>query len=140
MLLDPQHDWVLREYEIVHVRPEKSLGHTQFRFKEGTDNHLLITYAMSRVTGTEGAGFDMRFEAEVETLERPDLPVSEFTLSAFGLPEPKGVVWERGSSRWYLWFIAFAVVCLAIGTFFWRRVQQRRLANAQVPPTSGVRS
>lgn len=50
----------------------------------------------------------------------------EFRLSAYGLPEPQGVLWET-SSRWYLWFIALALVCLAVGGFLWRRVRRHRL-------------
>ena len=127
MLLDPQHDWIMREYEVYHFSPENSLIHRQFRFKAGTDGHLLLTQVKTRIRGKEGgATFDNSWETEVETLERADMPVTEFTLSAFGLPEPRGVTWERGSSRWWLWFTVAAGVLLVVGGYLSHRVQQRK--------------
>ena len=46
-----------------------------------------------------------------------DVPESDFTLSAFGLPEPTGMG-LRKSSRWYLWFIAGGVICLGVVRVF----------------------
>src|SRR5205823_11429877 len=61
---------------------------------------------------------------------RPIENVAEmaFTLSAFGLPEPEGVVWDRGSNlRYYLF--ATGAVCLA-GALYWRkRKHQARAAR-----------
>ena len=49
-------------------------------------------------------------------------PEEEFTLSAFGLPEPPDVVASRGS-RYYLWFAG------AAGAFLTLTVVFRRLAR-----------
>jgi hypothetical protein len=58
-------------------------------------------------------------------------PESDFTLSAFGLPEPYGVVWKK-PIPWYLWFIGSGVSFLALGWYFRRRIQRRSVASA--PP------
>jgi hypothetical protein len=55
--------------------------------------------------------------------------VTEFTLSAFGLPEPEGIVWEK-PIRWYLWFIGAAVVSLVIGWYFFRRMKKPTISPA----------
>lgn len=60
-------------------------------------------------------------------------PESDFTLTAFGLPEPYGVVWKTGPP-WYLWFIGSGVAFLAFGWYFKRRVQRR--ATTAPYPTS----
>jgi hypothetical protein len=49
---------------------------------------------------------------ELQTVERPDVPLEEFTLSAFGLPEPPGIPVER--SRLYLWIALAGIFCLGI--------------------------
>jgi hypothetical protein len=63
-------------------------------------------------------------------LSRPDtLPDdAEFTLSAFGLPEPVGVTWEK-PSRTYLWILAAAGVSVALALGF-RYLARRRAAQA----------
>jgi hypothetical protein len=85
--------------------------------------------------------FVKRQEVTFEVIDPSPPPDEVFTLSHYGLQEPKGVPpTVRGGSHWWLWFIAIAALCLAVGMFFWRRVQGRRLTDAQIPPTSGVRS
>lgn len=60
-------------------------------------------------------------------------PESDFTLTAFGLPEPYGVVWKK-PIPWYLWFIGAGLVLLALGWFFKRRIQRRSLGVVPAPP------
>ncbi len=56
---------------------------------------------------------------QVEELVKVQLHKEDFTLTAFGLPEPVGVEWER-PVRWYLWLMLAGVVCLvAGGVFYW---------------------
>jgi hypothetical protein len=70
--------------------------------------------------------YQFRWRIEFTRFERlgGKLDESEFTLSAFGLPEPVGVEWER-PVRWYLWLMLAGVVCLvAGGVFYW--ISRRR--------------
>lgn len=53
-----------------------------------------------------------------------DSPESEFTLSAFGLPEPPGIEWKK-PFPWYLVFAGIGIVCL--GIFFFLRSRAQRL-------------
>ncbi len=87
-----------------------------------------------RLVVTHVADYDLR---EVSSSPGDE----EFTLSAFGLPEPMGVPRVgRSGPRWYLWFMGLAILSLAIGAFLWRRVQRRNLADAQPPSSSGAQS
>ena len=55
-------------------------------------------------------------------------PESDFTLSAFGLPEPYGVEWERPTPWWlYTLFSAGVLFVVAVIVSFWKR----RLAAQQ---------
>jgi hypothetical protein len=59
----------------------------------------------------------------------------EFTLSAFGLPEPMGMpAVTRRSSWWYLWFIVSALVCFAGAWYIRRRARIRMSASAVSAP------
>jgi hypothetical protein len=55
-----------------------------------------------------------------------DPPEREFTLSAFGLPEPVGVVWERRTPV-YVWLLVAAGVLGVLAVFFyWLSCHLRR--------------
>ena len=60
-------------------------------------------------------------------------PQSGFTLTAFGLPEPYGVVWKK-PIPWSLWFIGGGIAFLALGWCFRRRARPRTTAIAPSPP------
>lgn len=61
-----------------------------------------------------------------------------FRLSFYGIPEPDGVTWPK-KTRWYLWFIGFAVMSGGVGWYLLRRANNRAGANAPRPgkPASG---
>jgi hypothetical protein len=65
-----------------------------------------------------------------------DLPESDFTLSAFGFPEPEGVVWNRPQG-WYLWIAlcAFGALAVALLVRFWRRRYHGPDANKKASGT-----
>jgi hypothetical protein len=56
------------------------------------------------------------------TISTRDLPESDFTLSAFGFPEPPGVEWKR-PFPYYL--VAAGVGTLCLGAFFFRARARR---------------
>jgi hypothetical protein len=62
-------------------------------------------------------------EATFENLTIQPTDESEFTLSAFGLPEPQGIGWEKKSSRWWLWagVAGGALLVLGLGIRWLRR-------------------
>jgi hypothetical protein len=53
-----------------------------------------------------------------------DPPESDFTLSAFGLPEPPGIEWNK-PFPWYLVFAGIGTACL--GVFFFLRSRSKRV-------------
>jgi hypothetical protein len=59
------------------------------------------------------------------TVSTREVPESDFTLSAFGFPEPPGVEWKR-PFPYYLVAAGVGTVCL--GAFFFFRVRARRAA------------
>lgn len=59
------------------------------------------------------------------------VPDADFTLSAFGLPEPKGIVWDRPSHSW-LWIGLAGIGILTLG-FVFHRFLRRGNASTSVP-------
>jgi len=61
--------------------------------------------------------------------EQEAVPEVEFSLTAFGLPEPVGISFQQ-PTRWHLWFALAGVgaLALALGLYKW----SRRTAEPQV--------
>ena len=75
---------------------------------------------------TEGGELVATLEIAHELVRASSLPENaEFTLSAFGLPEPEGIVWER-KPRYNLWLIAGGAVVLLAAFYFFRRRRQSK--------------
>jgi hypothetical protein len=117
-VLDPRHNWVIRSSEIELDLGEKSEGvakwTVQNEFTEGSDRHPIATKHVMRIEVWEKG----RLTAETEYItdyasrERPSIPEEEFTLSAYGLPEPH---WARPKKTpWYWWFGMAGIGCLCV--------------------------
>lgn len=63
---------------------------------------------------------------------------SDFSLNQFGLPEVFSTY--QAGSRWYLWFIAFGLLALALAYWFRRRVQRAKLMAASSTHSSNAGS
>jgi hypothetical protein len=129
MVLDPKLDWILREFEVYSHHPNKSLIWRKFEAKAGTGGHPLLKSIETRIKVKE-EDYESRSDSECDIWEDRNLPIMECSLSAFGLNEPPGVQFPT-RSRWYLWFIGGAVVCLCIGAYLFHRLSKRRAA---IPP------
>jgi hypothetical protein len=68
-------------------------------------------------TSTTVDEFDLRYDENV--------PDTEFTLTAFGLPEPKGITWERPAQHGWLWWglAGLALIAAGYGLYRWRHRQ-----------------
>ena len=68
--------------------------------------------------------YDLRYDETV-----PDV---EFTLSAFGIAEPKGVTWDRPAQRGWMWWGLAGIGLVAVGYSAHRWRQQQGTAKASV--------
>lgn len=128
VLLDPDRYWVIKEGQITAEYRGGGKGTVTFT------NEYHVTrdgFPIPRQRTTrEQFSLDDRIEGlhTVEFVEQGEVPEREFSLSVFGLPEPRGVTFPQ-PSRWYLWFGGFAFLSLLAGGFFWRRANRRKLAT-----------
>jgi hypothetical protein len=126
MVIDPEHDWILRDYLVLTSRPEKFFIRKTYQIRQGTNNHPIITHHTLQVVSTGAKPFESIGKGEWETVEQSDVPLEEFTLSAFGLPEPPGI--QVHGSRLHLWIALVGIVCLGIAAVI--RWQMRRPRTA----------
>ncbi len=87
------------------------------------------------------ARFGDRYQTTVvistDSIELRDVPEKEFSLSAYGLPEPEGVVWEKPATPLYVWLLSAAAILAVLAVAF--RTIQRRWARASshIAPPQG---
>lgn len=131
MVLDPEHDWIIREYVVHHGQPEKLYLHQVIQIQEGTNHHPIVTRKTWRTffrkkekqnKDEKQFGIGEIEETQQEVVERSEPPLEEFTLSAFGLPEPPGI--QVAGSRLHLWIALAGIVCISIAVLI--RWQLRR--------------
>jgi hypothetical protein len=129
LVLDPTRDWIIRSGEVEWDLGEKTEGRKkcviQTEYKEGPDHHPIVTRGTMKCAVWQQG----RITAEIETLSNLDLhqrafiPDSEFTLSAFGFPEP--FLAPPKQTPWYLWLALAGMLCLLLGAVVaWRKRRQ----------------
>src|SRR5262249_483433 len=104
----------------------------------GTDGLPILTRAINGskpVPEKNSKGMDQTEDYDLHEVDPPD---DEFTLTAFGLPEPVGMETKR-SSRAYLWFGLAPAGALALG-YLLRRAARRRAERSTRPVPSSPTS
>jgi hypothetical protein len=115
IVLDHNHDWVIRRGEIELVFDAKTKVKQTFveEYKEGSGHHPIPTKNSLKATVLEDGRITYEYEGvgTSNLYEQQFVPESEFTLSAFGLPEP---AWLKPKNKrsWYLWAGLAGVLCL----------------------------
>jgi len=119
LLLDPARGWLPVSYT-TRVKNKVGIGTctTEFKYREGISsppNRLM--YRQEYQLSSQTAPWSQIGTSERELRVPSRLPdTREFTLTAYGLPEPVGVTWDKPIPR-YIWFLAGAAIfgILAVG-------------------------
>ena len=128
-LYDPVRYWVLAAFDVQQTwtAPAGQTGRraVTYEFQDTPDGYPIPKRIVVHASSNPRDGSFQTENTYDFDFREGEVPESDFTLSAFGLPEPKGMAPPK-SSRWYLWFIAGGVICLGVGAFFRRRLQRKR--------------
>ena len=135
IILDPERYWCLRECE-VRCRWASPRGGTTtgtmkviFEFQDEVNPFPILKRSVRTLKMDAKEDRDAEETFEFELREPNDLPSDEeFTLTAYGLPEPVGMP-TPGRSRAYLWFALAGAAALALGILFAWAVRRRRAAT-----------
>ncbi len=129
---DPTANYVIRRGRSRH----------QFQTKKGSSQEYVMTHERHfGPVGADGRVSVERFVSEVvnnpggrhkreTTYSYPDvrntgeLDEERFRLTAYGLPEPEGIVWEK-PRRWLPYWLAGAGVLIILVTTWWLRKKRR---------------
>lgn len=139
--LDPSSGWCIRESDIslVITVPDKAPGSTfqvkssfRSRYDIVSDARGVPILKADRFEGVSETAADGKTHvertSEFTTTYQDEVPEREFTLSAFGLPEPEGVAWDRPTPT-YVWILTAAGACAVLA--FGVRLLARRKAQPQ---------
>lgn len=126
-IVDPDNWWRVIQYDIVRVGGQ--MIHGTFEFTSNAEGVPLLNRRMEerKWTGEDGKKHQ-HISIQQISIEAKEFPVGDFTLSAFGLPEPQGITWASGSRRW-LWFVGAGVICVALVVFVSRHMKKTAKAG-----------
>lgn len=126
LVLDSKHHWAIHQCKVSYAARDYSSEYAiEYDVQKGT---IPIVKSYRETTTRAKLGthtVDVDFDVVPRTI-----PESEFTLSAYGLPEPMGVEWPEPPSRAYIWLFVGALGALVTGLAF------RRLAHRLRPSTA----
>lgn len=114
VLLDARHDWIPIEYLVHKNHPSGYTIHSRTEIKEDGDGRPLIHRITTRWQGKSGKDdYEIRTTSDIRQEKASKLPITHFTLTAFGLPEPVGVTWPQ-PIRWWLWITLACIGCVGL--------------------------
>lgn len=124
VLFDPSRYWTMNHVEVQTQWGNHAATETaDLEYDQLADGFPVLKQTVHR-RKVPGQNADIEFISQFELLNTA-VQDGDFRLSAFGFPEPQGVVWQE-RPRWYLWFIAAGVLSLALAGFLWRRARARK--------------
>jgi hypothetical protein len=120
LLLSPTANWALVRAEMDETTWRHETYANRNRYDERGEPILAESHRTNQYL--QANAFE-EFLCEFTRLDRKVVPESEFTLSAFGLPEPDWAEPVRPASRIHYWFIGAAVVLFAVALWLRRRAR-----------------
>lgn len=123
IILDPARFWCVRSYDVRGRHPRQQASRRMdIELRDPAAKYPVPKrYVEIRDVTTEGSGRSVaQYVTDIDYSEPSPFPADEeFTLTAFGLPEPPGIEWKR-PTPWWLWgtVLAFALLVVA-GVFAW---------------------
>ena len=135
MDLDPAAGWTVREHSLVTTAGQTVITSTHHFTVRGGDTGVPELVAekstIKRTTGGVDRGYIDRY-VTYQFTPAVDSPEREFTLSAYGLPEPVGIVWDRPTPRW-VWLLAGAAGLALVAVLFRFLARRNRDHRPTVP-------
>lgn len=113
MMLDPAHCWVVRQFEVGGAWPDGNgtiRGNYDYDIRQ---DGLPLLKRMVKRQGLGDGSSGIEISLDLKSYEDPNVAPAEFTLSAFGLPEPNSQLY-LGRVSWLVWLDALIVAALLL--------------------------
>jgi hypothetical protein len=140
LVLDPARDWCLRSYRVGLAGSDaESVIAAEFEYDLSAAGHPVpkrckksqVIQRWLYADVPDDVPKEFTTEIEYELHANRTWPDEDFTLSAFGFPEPPDVDW-RPPTPWYVWAMVAALVLLtAGGVFAWLKRRAMRARSSQ---------
>jgi hypothetical protein len=145
MILDPDRYWCClgEQADYVTKTGQRAVFTSQNEVGTGSQKIPIIKRRSLQFTFKDSEGKPVgtwQSVSDFDLYEDSAVPESEFTLTAFGLPEPQGIEWPK-PTRWWLWGTAAGlamIVASGIAARFVRRRQQARAAVHSGAAPTGI--
>jgi hypothetical protein len=124
VFLSPDQYWLILEFDVVSQYADENVK-TQHQRMRGSCGYatssagipVLREHAVRYDPVADHVNPTVEQRHEFQLDDRANYEDTEFTLSAFGLPEPPRL---KGPTSWYLWTAGGALLCLIIGAcLYW---------------------
>lgn len=122
---DPARSWVIREYDL-HTKWSSFNGEAtsagSIEYDESDPSFPIPKFIKDHYKN-----INVKFELQNEITfvsKESSLPESQFTLSAYGFPEPN----RRHPALWFLYAMAAGLACLALSAWLRRKSRDARPA------------
>lgn len=123
VLLDPEHFWCIREY---HLDNQNWKIDGILEYGDDVDGFPILRRCQHTATQKKGLG-TMLITYDFDKLDHRDVPESEFTLSAFGLPEVQ-VPGEQKPRTLWRWLIGIGITLGVLAILLRVYMKKRRQA------------
>ena len=126
VIFDPERDWSIQQYE--ERGPQKLRAKGELAYQKMPDGSYLVE--RSSLLNLEGDKLGSSYKFQFDRLVAREIPESEFTLSAFGLPEVTAYR-ERGhrQSLVWMWLIVGGGLLLAASIAVLRRIKRPKISD-----------
>lgn len=124
VVLDPEHCWCIREHHFVLPSLKCDVA---LEYGDDVDGFPILRRVQDTTVYKNSTG-TMRTVWEFDKLVHRDIPESEFTLSAFGMPEMQLPGDQRPHTLWR-WMIGIGIALAALAILlrvYWQRRRQVR--------------
>ncbi len=126
LLLDPQRYWSVRSYDAQLVQPTGKIVCSV----ELADSQTEIPVPKRVVTETISSDTKIVWDFKYNLTSPAKLPLDEeFTLTAFGLPEPIGI--GQKTMSWYLWLLMAGIACLILAALLRWKVRRDKATSGR---------
>lgn len=117
-IADPSRYWIISESKLIETWPQSTLTSVARReFREIDSLPVSVHAAVDKTSTLKGMEAGALIVTDV-AFERKQVPLEQFRLSAFGLPEPQGVKWDKPTKR-YWWLIGGGAGLVAVSALLY---------------------
>jgi hypothetical protein len=120
ILLDPDHYWVIKEYQLRRLFEDGATSYVTgaIDYATGVGGFPILRRRIEKVSTSKGDRAEMT--CEFTKYEHREVPEDEFMLSAFGLPEPTFT--QSSPARLWVCLISVALLLFCLAVFAYRRL------------------